>query len=144
MPVGTNGCHHGAESPAAASSERRYPQGIWGYPEQPARFRILSQPADHSTGRACTGTGTAAVRSRDCLDGPGDRSPGELHGPQRDGRGWSAPAWCRDHVSGPGAADRLGLDPGQPSGTRAPMALDEDSYGWASEVPWWQQQAQSR
>lgn len=24
------GCHQGAENPAAASSERRYPQGIWG------------------------------------------------------------------------------------------------------------------
>jgi hypothetical protein len=24
------------------------------------------------------------------------------------------------------------------------MALDEDAYGWASEVPWWQQQALAR
>lgn len=28
---------------------------------------------------------------------------------------WSAPAGCRDHVSGTAAADRLGLDPGQPA-----------------------------
>jgi hypothetical protein len=27
------------------------------------------------------------------------------------------PAWRRDHVTGPGAADGLGLDPGQPGGT---------------------------
>src|SRR5689334_24399555 len=39
--------------------------------------------------------------------------------PQQDGRAWSAPAGCRDHVSGPDTADRLGLDPGQPGGTRA-------------------------
>jgi len=25
---------------------------------------------------------------------------------------------CRDHFSGPGAPDRLALDPGQPGGTR--------------------------
>jgi hypothetical protein len=36
-----------------------------------------------------------------------------------DGRGQalSAPARRRDHVTGPGAADRLGLDHGQPGGT---------------------------
>jgi hypothetical protein len=66
MPVGTNGCHQGAESPTTASPERPYPQGIWGYPEQPVRSRIPSQPTDQSAGQARAGTG--AVRSRDCLD----------------------------------------------------------------------------
>jgi hypothetical protein len=68
MPVGTNGCHQGTESPATASPKRPYPQGIWGYPEQPVRSRIPSQPTDQSAGQARTGTG--AVRSRDCLDAP--------------------------------------------------------------------------
>ena len=38
--------------------------------------------------------------------------------------GWSgAGQWgARDHFSGPGAADRLALDPGQPGGTRAARA----------------------
>ena len=82
MPVGTNGCHQGTESPATASPERPYPQGIRGYPEQPVRSRIPSQPADHSAGQARTGTG--AVRPRDCLDAPGGSSPGRAPGP-RDG-----------------------------------------------------------
>jgi hypothetical protein len=116
MPVGTNGCHQGTESPATASPERPYPHGIWGYPEQPVRSRIPSQPTDQSAGQARTGTG--AARSRDCLDAPGDNSPGKSsRAPRRDGQARSAPAWCRDHVSGPGAADRLGLDPGLPGGT---------------------------
>lgn len=36
---------------------------------------------------------------------------------RRDDLARSAPAWCRDHVSGPGAADRPGLDPASPAGT---------------------------
>ncbi len=111
MPVGTNGCHQGTESPATASPERPYPQGIWGYPEQPVRSRIPSQPTDQSAGQARTGTGT--VRSLDSLDALGDNSPGKSsRTPRRDGQARSAPARCRDHVSRPGAADRLGLDPG--------------------------------
>lgn len=79
------------------------------------RSRIPSQPTDQSAGQARTGTGT--VRSLDCLDASGDNSPGKSsRTPRRDGQARSAPAWCRDHVSGPGAPDRLGLDPGQ--GTR--------------------------
>jgi hypothetical protein len=61
-------------APATASSERRYPQGIWGYPEQPVGSRILSQSADQSAGQARTGTG--AVRSRDCLDASDGKSLG--------------------------------------------------------------------
>jgi hypothetical protein len=82
------------------------------------RSRFPSQPTGQSAGQARTGTGT--VRSRDCVDAPGDNSPGKSsRTPRRDGQARSAPAWCRDHVSGPGAADRLGLDPGQPGGDRA-------------------------
>ena len=104
VPVGTNGCHQGTESPATASPDRPYPQGIWRYPEQPVRSRIPSQPADHSAGQARTGTG--AVGPRDCLDAPCDNSPGRAPEPRDgDSQARSAPAWCRDHVSGPGAAD---------------------------------------
>jgi hypothetical protein len=78
MPVGTNGCHQGTDNPATASPERPYPQGIWGYPEQPVRSRIPSQPTDQSAGQARTGTG--AVRSRDCPDAPGHNSPGRALG----------------------------------------------------------------
>ena len=39
------------------------------------RARIPSQSTDQSAGQARTGTGT--VRSRDCLDAPGDNSPGK-------------------------------------------------------------------
>jgi hypothetical protein len=74
MPVGTNGCHQGIESPAAASSERPNPQGIWGYPEQPLRSRPPQQLTDQSAGQARMGT--AIVRSPYCLDAPGSNSPG--------------------------------------------------------------------
>jgi hypothetical protein len=43
--------------------------------------------------------------------------PEELQGPARDGQAWPAPAWCRDHVGGPGAADCLGPRSGQIGGT---------------------------
>lgn len=81
-----------------ASPERPYLRGIWGYP-QPVRSRIPSQPADQSAGQARAGAGT--VRSRDSLDAPGDSPPGKSsRTPRRDGQARSAPAWCRDHVSG--------------------------------------------
>ena len=118
MPVGTNGSHQGTESPATASSERPYPPGIWGYPEQPVRSRPPQQPADQSAGQARTGTGT--VRSPYCPDAPRVTTPpGRAPEPprRRDDLARSAPAWRRDHVSGPGAADRPGLDPASPAGT---------------------------
>jgi hypothetical protein len=67
MPVGTNGCHQGAESPTTASPERPYPQRNLGIP---GAAREIPDPfATHgsvSAGQARAGTG--AVRSRDCLD----------------------------------------------------------------------------
>jgi hypothetical protein len=58
------------------------------------RSRIPSQqPTDQSAGQARTGTGTGTVRSRDCLDAPGDNSPGKSsRTPRRDGQARSAPA----------------------------------------------------
>jgi len=47
---------------------------------------------------------------------------------------WSAPGWCRDHVSGPGAADRLGPDPGQPGGAGAARVPTAGACG-AGSVP---------
>jgi hypothetical protein len=84
MPVETNGCHQGTESPATASPERPYPQGIWGYPEQPVRSRIPLLPTDQGAGQARAGTGT--VRSRDCLDAQVTTPPERAPGPRR---GWS-------------------------------------------------------
>ncbi len=70
-------CHQGTESPATASPDRPYPQGIWGYPEQPVRSRIPSQPTDQSAGQARTGT----VTSRDCLDAQVTTPPGRAPEP---------------------------------------------------------------
>src|SRR5438876_8594517 len=64
VPVGTNGCHQGAESLATASSGRRYPQGIRGYPEPTVRSRILCRPADQDAGRARVGTGHRRLSDR--------------------------------------------------------------------------------
>jgi hypothetical protein len=79
MPVGTNGCHQGTESPATASPERPYPQGIWDIRSSAGDPQIPSQPTDQSAGQARTGT--LAVRSRDCLDASGDNPPGRSPGP---------------------------------------------------------------
>ena len=121
MPVGTNGCHQGAESLATASPERRYPQGIRGYPEPTVRSRIPCRPADQDAGRARVGTGTGACQTAGRLGWPRWQILGRAPG---TATGWSgAGQWgARDHFSGPGAADRLALDPGQPGGTRAARA----------------------
>jgi hypothetical protein len=113
--VGPNSCHQGTESPAPACSESRYPPGIWGYPEQPVRLRIPSQTRG-SRRRA------GSHRRRQIAGRPGWRSgdripPEELQGPATGWSGVVSAARCRDHVSGPGTADRLGRDPGQPSRT---------------------------
>jgi hypothetical protein len=126
MPVGTNGCHQSTESPAMASPERPYPQGIWGYPEQPVRSRVPSQPTDQSAGQARTGVG--AVRSRDCLEAQ-VTAPREE--PQNPTTGWSGGQRQPGAVmmsAGRGAADRLGLDPGQ--GTRRERGRHPISAGY--------------
>jgi hypothetical protein len=82
-------------------------------PGLPVRSRIPSQPGDQSAGQYRTGTG--AVRSRDCLDAPGGNSPGEeARVPRRDSQArWARQPGAVTHVTGPGAADRPGPDPGQ-------------------------------
>jgi len=72
MPVGTNGCHQGAESQATACPDRRYPQGDLAIPGPARAIPDAFATRDQSAGQAATGTG--AVRSRDCLDAPGDSS----------------------------------------------------------------------
>ena len=104
MPVGTNGCHQGSESPATASP-RPYPQGIWRYLEHPVRSRIRSQPAGQGAGEATTGTG--AVRSRDYLDAQVTNTSGKSFGsPRRDGQARSAPA-CAVIMSAGRAGPRI-------------------------------------
>src|ERR1044071_7993209 len=75
---------------------------------QSVRSRI---PWNRGSERRAGRTGTGAVRSRDYLDASGGNSPMKsARTPRRDGQARSAPAWRRDHVSGPGATDRLGLE----------------------------------
>ena len=106
MPVGTNGCHQGAESPATASPERPYPQGIWACP-----VHKISDPfgtGDQSAGLAAP---VPASSDRGTAWMPQVATPRKsARASQRDGQARSAPAWRRDHVSGPGTKDRLGLE----------------------------------
>jgi hypothetical protein len=117
MPVGTNGCHQGTESPATASSERHYPQGTWGYPEQPVRSRPLSNLRIRAPGRPARAPAPSDRRTAwmPRVTTPRGRAPEPPR--RRDDLARSAPAWCRD-VSGPGAADRPRPRSGQSSWDR--------------------------
>jgi len=87
MPVGTNGCHQGAESLATASSGRRYPQGIRGYRSRPSDLGSFADLRIRTLGGLASARAPALVRPRDGLYGPGDRSSEELQAQQRDGQG---------------------------------------------------------
>jgi hypothetical protein len=98
------------------------------------RSRIRSQPAGQGAGQAATGTG--AVRSRDCLDAQVANSSGKSsRSPRRDGQARSAPA-CAVIMSAGRAADRLGLEPGQPGGTGQAATVTAAAAGpVAARVP---------
>jgi hypothetical protein len=135
MPVGSNGCHQGGESPAAAPLGRRYRQRDPGCPEPRVRSPDLF---------AIRGSGRRTVlrphlrRRREIARRPGYPKVTDLResfrAPLRDGQGGDQ---RRDHASGLGVAAYLGRDHGQPTGPGAArivrpvflLLVDEDDVG---------------